>query len=97
MREKYTPLIPSSKQFRGQNSFKGKSVIPVYATFFKLVVTLFLRYKNRVLLAIWAKIYFLSAYVSVNFVKRDVTITDIVIINIIISFENLSMIFDKRH
>jgi len=61
------------------------------------VGTLFLCYKTHILLAIWAKIYFLSAYVSVNFIKNDVIVTDIIIINIIISFENLSMIFDKRY
>ena len=36
--------------------------------------------------------YFLSAYVNVNFIKKDVVITVIITMNIIISFENLSMI-----
>ena len=58
---------------------------------------LFLRYKNHILLVIWAQIYFLSAYVSVNFIKKDVIVTVIIIVNIIISFANLSMIFNKRY
>ena len=35
---------------------------------------------------------------SVNFIKKDVIVTVIIIIiNIIISFENLLMIFNKRY
>ena len=41
------------------------------------------------------EIYFLSSYVNVNFIKKDVVITAIIIINIIISFENLSMIYKR--
>ena len=37
--------------------------------------------------------YFLSAYVNINFIKKDVIIIVVIIINIIISFENLSMIY----
>ena len=54
--------------------------------------------------------YFLNAYVKVNFIKKDVIIAVVIIIIIIIiniiiiiviiiviSFENLSMIFNKRY
>ena len=41
--------------------------------------------------------YFLSIYVNVNFIKKDVVITIIITMNIIISFENLSSIFNKRY
>jgi len=42
--------------------------------------------------------YFLSAYVNLNFIKKDVVITVIIItMNIIISFENFSMIFNRRY
>ena len=34
---------------------------------------------------------------NVNFIKKDVIVTVIIIINIIISFENLLMIFNKRY
>jgi len=41
--------------------------------------------------------YFLSAYVNFKFIKKDVVITIIITMNIIISFENLSSIFNKRY
>jgi len=44
-----------------------------------------------------SKNYFLSGYVSINFIKKDVNAIVIITINIIISFENLSMIFNKRY
>ena len=39
--------------------------------------------------------YFLSAYVNINFIKKDVIIIVVIIINIIISFENLSMMYKR--
>ena len=41
--------------------------------------------------------YFLSAYVNVNFINKDIVITVIITMNIIISFENLSMIFNRHY
>ena len=50
------PLFPTSKQFRGRNSFRGESVIPAYFISVKLFRNAFLRYKNRILLTVWVKL-----------------------------------------
>ena len=39
--------------------------------------------------------FFLSAYVSVNFIKKDVIVSVIIIINVIICFENLLIIYKR--